>query len=253
MKRVLALACVLSLAACEQVVEINGHKVDRLASSRDHVQIASQYLQMGNIEETQIHLQRALELDPDSAPAYSLEGVVNEREGDMDDAGKDYSKAVSLDGSYSTARNNYGAFLFRQGKYEEAVRQLQVATDDLSYDGRVEAMVNLGRALSKVGNVPKAREAFTRALIIHPGMASAALELALLDFDSGDTATAHRYYLQYVSLTQNKPAQDARSLWLGIRLERIYGNTDALASYELALKHLYPESPEYKADVQSGQ
>ena len=52
---------------------------------------------------------------------------------------------------------------------------------------------------------------------------------------------------------QNQVAQDARGLWLGIRLERIYGDTDALASYELALKHLYPDSPEYKAYLQSQQ
>jgi type IV pilus assembly protein PilF len=253
MKRVLALAVVLALSACQQVVEINGHKLDPKASSQQHVEIASQYFQMGNIEQTQIHLQRALELNPDSAAAYSLLGVVLDHEGDLDGARKDYAKAVSLDGSYSTGRNNYGAFLFRQGKYAEAVKQLQVAADDLSYQSRDQAMANLGRAEAAAGNIPLARQALTRALIIHPGMPDATFELAQINFDSGDTVTSYRYYKQYVGLLQNQLVQSSRSLWLGIRLERIYGNKDALGSYELALKHLYPDSPEYKAYAQSVQ
>jgi len=253
MRVLIVLLAALCLGACEQIVEVNGHRVDRKVSAQDHVQIASQYFQMGNIEQTHIHLQRALELNPDSAPAYSLQGVVMEQEGDLDAAGKDFKRAVELDGTYSTGRNNYGAFLYHQGQYEEAVRQLQVAADDLGYDARDHAMVNLGRAAAKAGKIALARESFTRALIIHPGMPDCVFELAQLNFDTGDTATAHRYYQQYLSLTQNQVAQDARGLWLGIRLERIYGDTDALASYELALKHLYPDSPEYKAYLQSQQ
>ena len=36
-----------------------------------------------------------------------------------------------------------------------------------------------------------------------------------------------------------------QSLWLGIRLARALGDKDALASYELTLKKLYPGSRAY--------
>ncbi|MDQ8037071.1 MAG: hypothetical protein REI12_06580, partial [Pedobacter sp.] len=50
----------------------------------------------------------------------------------------------------------------------------------------------------------------------------------------------------YLKLTEKQP-QTPQSLWLGIRLGRQLGdNKDALASYELALRRLYPGSPEYK-------
>lgn len=39
----------------------------------------------------------------------------------------------------------------------------------------------------------------------------------------------------------------ARQLWLGIRLQRILGDKNKQASYELALRNLFPGSPEYKA------
>jgi len=40
--------------------------------------------------------------------------------------------------------------------------------------------------------------------------------------------------------------QSASGLWLGIRLAHRFGNQDEQASYELALKRLYPASEEYK-------
>ena len=38
----------------------------------------------------------------------------------------------------------------------------------------------------------------------------------------------------------------SRSLWLGVRLSRVLGDQDQLSSYALALKNLFPESPEYR-------
>lgn len=253
MKRVLVLLVILSLVACHKIVEVNGHQIDTAAAALKHVQIASEYFKTGDLEHTHANLQRALDLNPDCAAAYSLQGVVLEREGDIDAAGKSYARAVSLDGAYSPGRNNYGVFLYRQGNYRDAVKQLRVAADDLGYEGRGQALVNLGRALVKTGDSDAAQTAFERSLVLLPNAPDALFELASLQYAKGNMGTAHDLYLRYVSVLKDKVVQDARSLWLGIRLERQFGNTDALGSYELALKHLYPDSPEYKAYLESKQ
>jgi len=51
----------------------------------------------------------------------------------------------------------------------------------------------------------------------------------------------------YARRLNNSEMANAQSLWLGIRIERRMGDQNALASYELALKRLYPDSEEYKA------
>ena len=57
----------------------------------------------------------------------------------------------------------------------------------------------------------------------------------------GEFADAKRFLDVY----SRNARQSARSLWLGIRIERIFGNKDKEASYALALKNLHPYSREY--------
>ena len=54
------------------------------------------------------------------------------------------------------------------------------------------------------------------------------------------------YFDRYAKLVKESgQPQSARSLWLGIRLERVFGNKDAEASLALQLKNNHPYSPEY--------
>jgi type IV pilus assembly protein PilF len=232
------------------VVEINGHAINRAASAHDHVQIAAEFIQKHDDEHALLHLQRALDLNPDSAEAHNLMGFLLQNEGDAAGAEKSYRNAVSADSTYAPARNNYGAFLYQHGRYKDAVVQLQKAADDLSYAGRDQALVNLGRAAAKTGDLATAETAYARSLRVHPDMAEALMEMADLQFTKGNTVAAHDYYQRYLQVN-GSAIQSARTLWLGIRLERIFGDRNALASYELALKKIYPESPEYKAYLQS--
>ena len=76
---------------------------------------------------------------------------------------------------------------------------------------------------------------------LKPELPSPVIELADLAFQEQDYASAKRYLDRYHKLT--KPT--ARSLWLGIRIERIFGNKDKMASQALALKNLFGYSKEY--------
>ena len=56
----------------------------------------------------------------------------------------------------------------------------------------------------------------------------------------GDLQDAQRY----LSRLQKAAPQTARSLALGIRIERALGDQDKVASYELALRNQFPDSAE---------
>ncbi len=98
-----------------------------------------------------------------------------------------------------------------------------------------------------LGDREEAIEAYQHALALSPLQRLAMIELATLKFEDEEYAEAQKYLEQYTKIT--KPS--ARSLWLGIRLERIFGNKDQEASYALALKNLFPYSDEYLKYKQS--
>lgn len=247
----MAVMLVLSLAGCAPVEEFPvNNKVNPRGAALDRVSIAMQYLQKDEIEQAQRHLQKAVESDPKSPEVYNAYGLLYEAEGDLKKAEKSYKRAISLRDDYSTARNNYGVFLFKHNRHKDACKHFERASEDMSYERRDAAFENFGRCLLKVGDKQRAEKAFQRAIRINDTLAVSTLELAALRLERGDNEQARAGYARFLELNQGR-SQTARSLWLGIRLERIFGDKNALASYELALKRLYPNSEEYQQYLKS--
>jgi type IV pilus assembly protein PilF len=73
-------------------------------------------------------------------------------------------------------------------------------------------------------------------------MPTALLELADLNVQKGQFMPARGYFQRYSGIAEHT----ARSLWLGIQIERKLGDQDALASYMVALKGKFPDSEEAK-------
>lgn len=224
----------------------NERKVDSAAGARDRVAIASEWLQKGDNERALVHLRKALELDPKSPEAHNLMGVLLERDGDRKGADRHFRRAIALRPSYPQAHNNYGGFLFREKRFRDAAKQFEMAAAEISYELRAQAFEGLGRSALELRDRERAERAFMRALRLNADLPISNLEMADLRYQQDDLAGARNFYQRYLRLTANVP-QTARSLWLGIRIERRLGDQNALASYELALKRLYPDSEEYKA------
>lgn len=241
-----ALLVAVALSACTTVEQSGTRKVDPRAGARDRVAMASEFLRKGDNESAQVQLKKALELDSDSAEAHHLMAVVEERDGDLKQADKEYRKAIKLKPEYSAAHNNYGVFLLKNNRCKEAIKQFEAAASDLGYDLRAQAFEGAGRCQLREGNKDEAAKAFSRALRLDGNLPLSALLFSGLMFDQKNFQASRDLYKRYLRLTE-KQSQSAQSLWLGIRLERHFAdNKDALASYELALRRLYPDSPEYK-------
>ena len=100
----------------------------------------------------------------------------------------------------------------------------------------------------KLGDPTGAEAAFTRALRLNKNLARAALELAFINHDRGDYQQSQQFYDRFRGVVLSGVSgvrQSPRSLMLGIRLARYFGDEDAEASYALVLKNLYPKSREH--------
>jgi len=78
-------------------------------------------------------------------------------------------------------------------------------------------------------------------LIFLQNLAKTLLSLSKLKFEEGSNDVSMELYKRYLSLAK----QNSESLWLGIQLERVFGDKNALASYELALRKRFPGSNEF--------
>ena len=233
---------VLALIGCSSITEITPKEVDEAEVVRRQLDLAMGYLARGDYLRAKANLSRALLIDPKSALAHTTMGVIFQTEKDMELAEEHYRKAIKYAPALPQSRNTYGAFLFSEKRYEEAIEQLLVATDDRFYQLRPTVFENLGRAYLELSQIENAEQAFTRSIELNPSQPRALLELAELRFEAEAYTEAFALYQRFIRVSEHS----ARSLWLCIRLSERFSNEDDKASCTLTLKNIFPATEEYR-------
>jgi tetratricopeptide (TPR) repeat protein len=148
---------------------------------------------------------KAIELNPNYAEAYSDRGVTYYYKNDSDQALADYNKAIELKPDFAIPYNNRGFFYYNKGEFERAIadfdKSIQLDPNvALTYVNRggtyctigkydlgaadaetairlkpdyAEAYVNRGTAFYQAGNFPLAFIDFTLAIKLKPDLAEA--------------------------------------------------------------------------------
>jgi tetratricopeptide (TPR) repeat protein len=109
------------------------------------------------------------------------------------EAEQHFVKAIQLAGSAKNGedpRVDYGAFLFRQGRTEEALRPLEQAARDAPFSAR--ANVELGRVRLHVDKVNEAATCLEKAVALEPGNWNAHLLLGQAYLRLGRTSQGER-------------------------------------------------------------
>ena len=237
---VFAIALLILLSGCVETRAVS-QSVDKSKALENHIALGMAYLQRGSRESSRRHFEKALAIDSGSARALNGMGLLYQLNGEANLAESTFSQSLSNDPDYSQARLNYGAFLYQQKRYQEAYDAFDRASKDLSFERRALSLAYLGRAALRLDRSERAKSAFEHSLNIDNSILLSKIELAELYFAEEEYEKAKRFLDQYNSTTKSTP----RSLWLGIRIERIFGNQDKEASYALALRNLHPYSKEY--------
>lgn len=239
----LVLSCGLGLNACVTTTTSGGIQVNEEKALETHIRAGMAYLQQDNRDAARRHFESALELDDDSAEAWQGIGILHQLNGEPELAERAFKKSLRGDASISVSSGHlaYGRFLYEQERYGEAYEHFETAANNVSYPSRSTALVYVGRAAQKLGRSKRAVAAFEHAVKLDRRQADALIELADYYFSERNYPQAKAYLDRFAQVTQHTP----RSLWLGIRIERVFGNKNREASYALMLKNMHPYSKEY--------
>lgn len=242
-KTIVVLLLLAFLSACITTIDKPPRQIDEKKALAANVRLGMQYLQKRDRDNAIRSFSKALELDSRSAEANQGMALVHQLNGEHDLAEERFKKALRGRAEFSRAaiEYSYGLFLVENRRCEEAFGYFESASKDVTYTGRDHALVGLGLCAMRLGDVVRAKAAFEHALNLNQRLAAASIELAEIAFAERDYSTSKKYLDQFAATTRQTP----RSLWLGIRLERIFGNKDKEASHAMALKNLYPYSKEY--------
>ncbi len=185
-------------------------------------------------------LEKAAELNSSVPEVHVLYAVVYEGEGEHALAETHYRRALRMASADPQALYNYGTFLYRRGRFDDATTQLAKVVKNTDYRARAQAFEALGLAQLENGEQYEARASFERALSLNDRLGPSELELSWMAFDNNDLQESVKRYERYRSI--GRPT--ARSICLGMKIGAAVGNVDQVASSGLALKNLFPNARE---------
>lgn len=230
-----------ALTGC--VTTTNRGPVNQDSAHDKRIELGMKYLEAGKRDNARWQFSKAMELKKNSARAYHGVALVHQANGEMEHAESAFKKALR----YAEAKQrspinvSYARYLMDTGEAKRACDYFEKAGMDFDYKARAEALYLAGQCAQKTGNLARVKPAYEHALNLDEKYVAPMIDLAEIYYQEGEYAKSKRLLTRYEKLAKPTPA----SLWLGIRIERVFGNKDKEASYALALKNLHPYSKEY--------
>lgn len=235
---VYATLCLIAGCATPGTTEEKEFIPDNLAAI--NLQLGIEYSKEGNYEAALAKLRKALEIEPNYPSAHHVIAVVYDQIGERAKAEEHFKRSIELDPRDSQTLNDYGAFLCRLGRAAEAYPLFERAIANPLYKTPELAHANAGVCAARAQDLVRAEKELRAALSINSNLPSALLEMAAVSYDQAQYLPARAYLQRYLEVARH----NARSLWLGVRIERKLGDVDAIASYSLALRERFPDSEE---------
>lgn len=203
-----------------------------------YTDMGQKYMAQGKLETALENLKKALAADPNHADAHTVIALLYERIGQNENAEKHYRRAVELLPKAGAENNNYGAFLCKLGRYDEAAAYFVRAIADPFYQTPVVALTNSGTCAIKGGKLDQAEKDLRAALERDPDNARALFQMATVLHEKGDNFRARAFIQRFE--TAGQPSAEA--LLLGRNIELRLGNGEAVQNYTRRLLDQFPES-----------
>ncbi|WP_269603978.1 tetratricopeptide repeat protein [Prochlorococcus marinus] len=190
---------------------------------------------LGKLQEAELSLRKAIELNPDFATAHSNLGNILKDLGKLQEAELSLRKAIVLNPDFAMAHSNLGNILKDLGKLQEAelsLRKAIVLNPDFA-----DAHYNLGIILSDLGKLQEAELSTRKAIELNPDFAEAHSNLGNILDDLGKLQEAELSLRKAIEL--NPDFAEAHS-----NLGNILDDLGKLQEAELSLRKAIELNPD---------
>lgn len=208
-----------------------------------YTDLGQKYMAQGKLEVALENLNKALAADNNHADAHTVIALLYERIGDNAKAEQHYRRAAELKPKSGNENNNYGAFLCKIGRYDDASVYFVRAISDPFYKTPAVALTNAGTCAIKGGKLEVAETDLGAALDREPNNSEALFQMATVLYLKNDFFRARAYIQRYEEVGQ----QSADALLLGRNIELRLGNAKASQDYTGRLREKFPDSQQARS------
>jgi type IV pilus assembly protein PilF len=240
--RMLCGVLLVLLAACSSTSSQQRAQKQHDAAAYN-VQLGIAYMNQGDLERAKDKLDRALQQDPDSADVHSARATLFARLGNADKADAEFRTALRLAPHDPRMVNNYAVYLCQNGRTDDGVKRFLEAAHNGLYPTPEAAYTNAGVCQRAAKRDDEARTNFTKALEVKPNFAEAEFQLANLQFDHHEFASARASIDGFIGVYNATPDL----LLLGVRVARAQGDRLGAQRYARKLQLDFPETEQTRA------
>lgn len=248
-KLLMVMTLVMNLVACAsnpssdgsgQEIITDSDETDASKRSRIRLELAGGYFEQGQTTIALDELKQSLLINPNNPEAFNLRGLIYMRLGEKQLAEDSFKRSLVLSPKNASVMHNYGWFLCNQLRFREATDLLNQALATPNYLGAGKTHMALGMCYQKNNQPVEAERSYSRSYELDSGNPIVGYNLALLQFQRGDDSRA-QFYVRRIN---NSEFVNAQTLWLGVKVERRLGNTQAARDLGDQLQRKFANSEE---------
>lgn len=191
------------------------------------VELGQRYYARGEYEIALEKLQSALEINPNSANGHTVIAILYETINDGARAAEHYRKSLQYGGRNGGILNNYGSWLCRQQRFDEADEHFRRALADPFYRSPESALANAGTCALAAGKFDVAENYLRQVLAARPEDEQALIGMAEVAWRKEDFLNA-RAFLQRA---ESRTPLSRSALQLAAQIEDSLGDSAAAAAY----------------------
>lgn len=215
------------------------HERRRAATIR--LDLATNYLEVGNVSVALEEVTNALAIDPTLIDAYSVRGMIYDQQRQFSAAEADYNRVLRVRPNDANVMHNLGFLKCQESNFAQAQNWFNKALSVPGYANRSRTLMAQGMCLRQEGKNNQAIEVLTTAYELDPNNPVVGYNLAVLLYERGDVNKA-QFYLRRLNQSEWRNAQ---TLWLGMKVENAMGNAVAVQDLGSVLRNQFPQSREY--------
>ena len=164
----------------------------------DHLKRAQQCLASGELAQAASSCELAIGIQPASAEAWNLRGLIAARQGESGPAIAHFRAALKYAPRSPVIHNNLGAAYMETQALDQALACFRTAVE--CHPGYAVAHKNLGQVYHERGELDAAAKCFNEALVQNPQYAPAHSSWANMLYAQGDLPVAATHYQQALAL-----------------------------------------------------